>query len=58
MKFEEIISKTRSYRSFNEHAKKVVIENADSSGDIAYWRDENNLHHVPKRSLDELIIEF
>jgi len=25
-------------------------------GDIRYWRDENGVHHVPKRSLDELII--
>jgi nitroreductase len=35
--------------------EEVVIDNAES-GDIKYWRDENAVHHVPKRSLDELII--
>jgi nitroreductase len=35
--------------------EEVVIDNAES-GDIKYWRDENAVHHVPKRILDELII--
>jgi nitroreductase len=39
-----------------EPAEKVVIENAGPAGDIKYWRDENDVHHVPKRSIDELII--
>jgi nitroreductase len=34
----------------------VVIEPLGPEGDIRYWRDENGVHHVPKRSLDELII--
>jgi len=37
-------------------AEKVVLEETDSSGDIKYWRDENSVHHVPKRPLDEIII--
>lgn len=36
--------------------EKVVLDEMDESQDIKYWRDENNVHHVPKRSLDELII--
>ena len=35
--------------------EKVVIEDAQN-GDIKYWRDEERVHHVPKRPLDELII--
>jgi len=34
----------------------VVITNVGNDGDIRYYRDENGTHYVPKRSLDELII--
>jgi nitroreductase len=34
----------------------VVITNAGEDGDIRYYRDENGVHYVPKRSLDELIV--
>jgi len=34
----------------------VVIEPVPSSGDIRYWRDAQQHHHVPKRSLDDLIV--
>ena len=38
--------------------EKVVIEDVDSSGDIKYWRDEEQVHHVPKRSIDDIIIDL
>jgi nitroreductase len=38
-------------------AEKVVIEDLEPGGDFKYWRDENDVHHVPKRTLDELIIK-
>ncbi len=34
----------------------VVIDPVGPDGDIKYWRDADSVHHVPKRSLDELII--
>ncbi|MDY6801352.1 MAG: nitroreductase family protein [Bacteroidota bacterium] len=37
--------------------EKVVIEEA-KNGDIKYYRDENQIHHVPKRPLNELIISI
>ncbi len=35
--------------------EKVVIEDIPPGGDIRYWRDEEGVHHVPKRPLNELI---
>jgi nitroreductase len=37
-------------------AEKVVLEELQPGGDTRYWRDEDGVHHVPKRGLAELII--
>jgi len=34
----------------------VVIEELPSNGDVKYWRDENAVHHVPKRRLEDIIL--
>lgn len=36
----------------------VKIEPVPENGDIRYWRSADGVHHIPKRTLDELIITF
>ena len=36
----------------------VVLEDAKSATDVVYWRDATGVHHVPKRPLGELLVEF
>jgi nitroreductase len=35
--------------------EKVVLETI-ANNDVKYWRDEKRVHHVPKRTLDEIIL--
>ncbi|MDO9578507.1 MAG: nitroreductase family protein [Candidatus Cloacimonadales bacterium] len=35
--------------------EQVRIDEA-KDGDVKYWRDENQVHHVPKRKLEDLVI--
>lgn len=37
-------------------AEKVVLEKMKANGDIRYWRDKDGVHHVPKRSLDDILV--
>jgi nitroreductase len=34
----------------------VVIDPVGPDGDIKYWRDDTQVHHLPKRALDEIIV--
>jgi len=36
--------------------EKVSLDESESDGDIKYWRDEDRVHHVPKRLLEEIIV--
>ena len=42
--------------ALGEPREKIVIETVGPDGDIKYWRDESGVHHVPKRTLGEIII--
>jgi nitroreductase len=37
-------------------AEQVRLEDLAPGGDIRYWRDAKDVHHVPKRTLAELIV--
>jgi nitroreductase len=36
--------------------EKVMIAPVKEDGDIRYYRDENQVHYVPKRTLDDIIV--
>jgi len=36
--------------------ERVVIEEIGPEASIEYWRNRDRVHHVPKRSLDQLIV--
>ena len=36
----------------------VVLEEAGPDGSIQYRRDENSVHHVPKRALTEIVLDW
>ena len=36
--------------------ENIVIDTVNEEGDIRYWRDENQVHHVPKRRLKDIVL--
>lgn len=41
--------------ALGEQDEEIVIEDLGEDGSTTYYRDEHQVHHVPKRSLDSLI---
>ena len=39
-------------------AEEVVVEALTEDGNIKYYRDNNDVHHVPKRTLEEVIVSL
>jgi nitroreductase len=42
--------------ALGEPAEKVVLEPCGADGSIRYYRDSDDVHHVPKRALDDVIV--
>lgn len=38
--------------------EKVLIEKLKPEGSIKYWRDGKGVHHVPKRALEDIILQL
>lgn len=38
--------------------EKVFLEECDDNSSIKYWRDEEGVHHVPKRTLASCLVEL
>ncbi|MBA4416458.1 MAG: nitroreductase [Syntrophus sp. (in: bacteria)] len=38
--------------------KETVVLEEMKDGDVRYWRDAEEVHHVPKRLLDDIILDF
>lgn len=43
--------------ALGKRREQAVIEQIGDQGDIEYWRDDEGVHHVPKRPLEDLIVE-
>ena len=39
-------------------AEKFVIEPVGPDGSVQFWRDADGIQHVPKRGLQDLIVDF
>lgn len=42
--------------AFGYPAEQVVLEKVGNDGNTKYWRDDMGIHHVPKRSLEDVLI--
>jgi nitroreductase len=60
-KLREILNLSEQYEILYVLAlgkpKETVVLEEMNEGDVKYWRDENEVHHVPKRGLDEIILK-
>jgi nitroreductase len=48
--------KIRLVIALGKPAERVVLEDLAPGEDIRYWRDDDDVHHVPKRLVEEIIV--
>ncbi len=46
----------RYVMAFGRPAETVALEDLRAPEDIEYWRDEDGVHHVPKRALEDILV--
>jgi len=61
-KLREVLTIPERYKimlvvAMGEPAEKIMVESTDPDGNIKYWRDENGVHHVPKRPLEQIVLQ-
>ncbi|PXV96120.1 nitroreductase [Lachnotalea glycerini] len=61
-KLSEVLNLTDNYEisiviALGHPKEEVILEDIKEDNDIKYYRDEREVHHVPKRSLEELVID-
>lgn len=44
--------------ALGEPGERIVLETVGPEGDIKYWRDDEGVHHVPKRQLEDVILHL
>ncbi|MCP4138645.1 MAG: nitroreductase family protein [bacterium] len=44
--------------SLGKPRETVILDDVGKDEDIKYWRDKDDVHHVPKRPLDEIILDL
>jgi len=60
-KLPEVLEIPPRYRallviSLGKPREEAVVEEVGADGNVKYWRDEDGVHHVPKRRLDDIIV--
>ena len=60
-KLQEILSLSDRYEialviALGKSGENISIEEVDDNESVKYYRDDNNIHHVPKRRLNNIII--
>ena len=44
--------------AFGVPAETCVLEDAKPGDDVTYYRDAQSVHHVPKRPMEEIILNL